>query len=91
MGRNITQIQTPKDRELEKKLNQLTALESRLAQNELDLATLHAELQALEDRRLRTVGVRNAEHNEIEVKVSEALSNRKPEDPFAWLMCYCLL
>lgn len=40
MGTRITRKETPEERELNKKLSELAALESKLAQSELDLAML---------------------------------------------------
>jgi len=82
MGKNITKIQTPEEKELEKKLSELATLESELAESELELATLRAELQALERRYLRVVGVRFAELDEIEAKIAEALADQAPGDTY---------
>jgi hypothetical protein len=71
---------TPEDQELSKKLSELADLEDKLAQHELDLATLQAELNVFESTYLRTVGVRLAELDEIEAKIAEAKARLKPKD-----------
>jgi len=74
MSRNIARQQTPEERELAKKLEELSSLQIRLVQQELDLATLQAELNAFERRYLRIIGIRYAELDEIEAKIAETLS-----------------
>ena len=49
----LARTETPEERELAKK-TALTALEGQLAERELDLATLEAEIRAFEARYLRT-------------------------------------
>lgn len=73
--------QTPEDRELKKKQDELKALESKLAQNELDMATLLAELHSFEGRYLRIVGIRYSKLDEIEARILEAKAYQKPHDP----------
>lgn len=80
MNTNLTRRQTPEERELIKKLAELTTLETALAQRELDLATLHAELRAFERRYIHIVGVRYAELDEIEARIAEALAQFNPRD-----------
>jgi len=80
MRTNITQKETPEERELSKKLSELATLEAELAQRELDLATLRAELHAFENRYLRIVGVRYAEIDEIEAQIGEALARLNAKD-----------
>lgn len=57
---------TPEEQELEKKSAELLALETELAQRELELATLRADLRAFEARYIGTVGVLYAELDEID-------------------------
>ena len=72
--------QTPEERELEKKQVELTALESELAQRELDLATLLAERHSFEGRYLRIVGTKYAKLDEIEAQILETQARQKPND-----------
>ena len=80
MTTRITQITSPEARELEKKKTELTSLEARLAERELDLATLQAELHSFEGIYLRVVGSRLAELDEIEAQIAEAGARNKPKD-----------
>jgi hypothetical protein len=50
MSIDLRRVQTPEEKELARKLAELTVLEGELAQRELDLATLLAELHAFERR-----------------------------------------
>lgn len=70
--RGVAQGQTPEERERDKKSSELTAIQTELAQRELDLATIQAELHAFEGRYIRIVGVRYAELDEIEAQIAEA-------------------
>ena len=80
MTTRITQIKAPEARELEKKRAELATLEARLAERELDLATLQAELHSFEGTYLRTVGSRLAELDQIEAQIAEAGARNKPKD-----------
>ena len=80
MSAGLTKWQTPEEQELSRKLAELTTLKATLAQRELDLATLQAELHAFERRYLRTVGAGYAELDEIEAQIAEALARLNPED-----------
>jgi len=79
MTTRITQIKPPEARELEKKRAELATLETRLAERELDLATLQAELHSFEGIYLRVVGSRLAELDEIEAQIAEAGARHKPK------------
>ena len=83
MSTDLTRAQTPEEKELVKKLAELTVLEGDLAQRELDLATLQAELHAFERRYLRIVGIRYAELDEIEAQIAEALAGASPKSSVA--------
>jgi len=80
MRTDITRTQTPEERELSRKLYELSELEAELAQRELDLATLQAELHTFEARYIRIVGVCYAELDEIKAQVAEAEAKLKPKD-----------
>jgi hypothetical protein len=80
MTQAIFRSKTPEEDELDKKLAELTLLESELAQRELDLVTLKAELQAFELKYLRVVGVRIAKLDEIEAQIAEIIAKMRPED-----------
>ena len=80
MTARITQITSPEARELEKKKAELASLEARLAERELDLATLQAELHSFEGTYLRVVGSRLAELDEIEAQIAEAGARNQPKD-----------
>lgn len=51
-----------------------------MAQQELDLATLKAELEVFEARYLREIGVLYAELDEIEARIAEAQARQNPRD-----------
>ena len=80
MKSEIMKGKTPEEKELGRKLSQLAELEEKLAQRELDLATLQAELNAFESIYLRIVGVRLAELDEIEAQIAETKARLKPKD-----------
>jgi hypothetical protein len=62
---------TPEERELDKKRSELGALETQLAQRELDLATLRGTLRAFEARYLRVVGRLYAELDDLQARFAE--------------------
>lgn len=70
----IARRQTPEQQELDKKLAELAALETELAQRELDVATLQAELHAFEREYLRVVGIRYTEFDRIEAQIAEYMA-----------------
>ena len=81
MSQELTKGDTPEERELFQKREELSGLQVVLAQRELDLATLQAELNAFERRYFRIVGVLYAELDEIEAQIAERLSSLSPRDP----------
>jgi len=80
MTTRIPQITPPEARELEKKRVELAVLQARLAERELDLATLRAELHRFEGTYLRIVGSRLAELDEIEAQIAGADARNRPKD-----------
>ena len=68
----LVKSRSPEEQELKNKRAQLKRLEARLAEKELDLATLSAELAAFENRYLHTVGILYFELDEILLKIAEA-------------------
>jgi hypothetical protein len=71
---------SPEQKELQKKLNELAELESQLAQKELELATNHAEFAAFERRYLQLVGVWYVELDEVKARIAEAKARLDPAD-----------
>jgi hypothetical protein len=80
MTTRIKQVALPEARELQKKKSELATLETRLAERELDLATLQAELHSFEGVYLHIVGSRLAELDEVEAQIAEAMARRKPKN-----------
>lgn len=70
----------PEDEELARKRVELAQLESELADRELYIATLRAELGAFEQRYLRIVGARYAELDDISAQLAEHLAQDHSED-----------
>ena len=83
MEGDIVKTEKPEERELRKKLAELSELEGKLAQRELDLATFKAKLNAFEAKYMRIVGVKYAELDEIEAKIAEAKLRENPSDKIA--------
>ena len=71
---------TPEERELDKKVAELGALESELVQRELDLATLHRSVRTVEARYVRLVATRYAELDELEAQIAEVRARRNAAD-----------
>lgn len=76
----ITRTVTSEQRELEKKLRELNKLEAKLAQAELDLATMRAELRVIDLMYIRRVGARLAQMDLIEARIAEILGRLNPDD-----------
>jgi DnaJ-domain-containing protein 1 len=73
-------FQTPEERELAAKKAELSELEGQLAERELALVTLGAELSAFEQRYIRIVGVKFAEIDELEAQIAQARARKHPVD-----------
>ncbi len=71
---------SPEESELAKKRAELAPLNAILAQRELELATLQAELRDFEGRYLGVVGVRYTELDEIEARIAETIAKLNPKD-----------
>jgi len=71
---------SPEDIELQRKSEELQPLEALLAERELELATLRAELQAFERRYIHEVGVRLRQLDEIEAELAELQARQDPGD-----------
>ncbi len=72
--------QTPEERELSRKQDELAILAERLSQSELEITTVKADLQAFETRCVRFVGVKFAELDEIEAEIAETYARLHPGD-----------
>lgn len=70
----IARRQTPEQQELDKKLAELAALETELAQRELDVATTQAELHSFEREYLQVVGIRYTELDRLEAQITEYMA-----------------
>ena len=74
MNKELAKRDTPEERELSQKWEELSSLQVLLAQRELDLTTLQAELHAFERCYFRVVGVRYAELDKVEAQIADLLS-----------------
>jgi DnaJ-domain-containing protein 1 len=75
---DIRRLLNPEERELNKKLTELDTLEAQLAERELELATLSAEIRVFEVSYLRIVCVRYAKLDEIMARIAEAQARLNP-------------
>ncbi len=71
MPTEIVHQQTPEEAELLRKREELAAVRAELAERELGLADLHAQLKSFEGRYLRQVGALYAELDEWEARIAE--------------------
>jgi DnaJ-domain-containing protein 1 len=65
---------SPEDEELQLKSTELANLEAELVQGELDLATIHAELQNFEREYQQIIGTRYTELDRIEEQIAEYIA-----------------
>jgi uncharacterized membrane-anchored protein YhcB (DUF1043 family) len=75
-----TRAPKPEERELARKLKEQERLEAELAECELRLATLRAELRTLEARYLHLVGGPYAELDELRAQIAERLAAEEPDN-----------
>jgi CII-binding regulator of phage lambda lysogenization HflD len=80
MSQQLVRTKTPEEEELEKKRVLLRQLESQLADREVELATLQAELAAFERRYLRIVGLRYAQLDKLEAQIAAFFARQNPDD-----------
>lgn len=84
MRMEIVREMTPEEKELQKKRLELTALEAILAQQELELITLQAELNAFQNRYLQALGKLYAELDAILAELAAIQASNKPANHKAW-------
>jgi DnaJ-domain-containing protein 1 len=65
---------SPEDEELQRKSTELANLETELVQGELDLATIHAQLQNFEREYQQIIGTRYTELDRIEEQIAEYIA-----------------
>lgn len=70
----------PEEEELQRKQAELVELEGRLAEQELELATLRAELSAFERHYAIQMGARYATLDELHAQIAEAAARLRPAD-----------
>src|SRR6266581_2178587 len=75
MNSQIARRTSPEEEELARKREQLALLQARLAERELFLTNLRAELSAFEGQYLRQVGTLYAELDEWNAKIAESLAD----------------
>jgi hypothetical protein len=78
MTTHKARLPKPEERELSEKSAERTQLESDLADRELRLTSLHAELFAFEHQYLRQVGLRYAELDELKALLAERMVEHDP-------------
>lgn len=77
MTKTIVRRLSPEEEELATKRAEFTALQTQLAERELYLANLRAELTGFEGRYLRSVGILYAELDDWNAKIAELLAERE--------------
>ncbi|HEU5410292.1 MAG TPA: hypothetical protein VFU57_04665 [Candidatus Acidoferrales bacterium] len=78
MANKQTRSTKPEERELARKRQEAERVEAELAECELRLATLLAELRSLENRYLNLVGAPYAELDELRAQMAERLAAEEP-------------
>jgi hypothetical protein len=78
MSREIVRKLTPEEEELLRKREELAGVRGALAERELELADLRAQLKSFEGRYLRQVGVLYAELDDWEAKIAELEASLRP-------------
>jgi len=77
MNKHIARKTSPEEEELARKREELALLQATLAERELFLTNLQAELSAFEGRYLRQVGTLYAELDEWNAKIAESLADEE--------------
>lgn len=77
MSKEIVRRVSPEEEELAKKREELALLETELAERELSLTNLRAELSAFERQYLRQVGTLYADLDEWNAKIAELLAEQE--------------
>lgn len=83
MSSKVFGFRSPEEEELHRKQVELGHLQAKLADAELELATLRAELIAFERQYMEAVGGRYAELDRLEALIAEAEARRRPTDQSA--------
>jgi len=78
MPAEIVRKQTPEEAELLRKREELASVRATLAERELELADLRAQLKSFEGRYLRQVGVLYAELDEWDARIAELEASLNP-------------
>lgn len=76
----VASIEKPEDQELAHKLAEQAAIEGDLAERELRVANLRAELSAFERRYLHFIGARYADLDEYKAQLAERLARQQPSN-----------
>ncbi len=83
MNTDLIRKKTPEELELENKERELAGLEEITSERELELATIHAELQRFELKYLMEVGVLVTELDALNALIAEKSAAATPDDPVA--------
>ena len=83
MNTDLIRKKTPEELELENKERELAGLEEITSERELELATIHAELQRFELKYLTDIGVLVTELDALSALFAEKSAAATPDDPVA--------